>query len=69
MMVEWPKHVGVFLRNFKYILINDIEVVHVLVLTIEWPYYVHGTNTITMYIVCTGLTQLYLLVEYKVFST
>ena len=38
MMVEWPKHVGVFLRNFKLILINDIEVVHVLVLTIEWPY-------------------------------
>ena len=57
-MVEWPKHVGVFLRNFKYILINDIEVVLELALTIEWPYYVHGTNTIIIrecHYICFGL--------------
>ena len=39
-----PKHVGFFLDVFNKFLTS--ESVHVLVLTIEWSYYVHGTNAI-----------------------
>ena len=47
---------------------NDIEVVHVLVLTIEWPYYVHGTNTVTVILVFTAVITENLTLNHGLFN-